>query len=171
MAKDNSLNWILGIGSVLGAAAQVYSGYQATQAANKQADAARAQAAATREAALQQVKQMQAEAAQRSQQFQQQIEQSRLQTTQAAESAKMAQQTAMQQIAQQKSQSALAIQQGQLQAAIQRQQGVSNVGSPVRRRVGTPAALRTSLEIQSPLTAGASGMGVGASTATGGLNV
>jgi hypothetical protein len=83
----------------------------------------------------------------------------------------MAQQSAMAQIAQQKTSSALAIQQSQLQAAIQQQQKASNIGTQARRRVGTPAAMRTSLEIQSPLTAGASGMGMGASTATGGLNV
>ena len=165
MAQGNNLNWLVGLGLGLSAAAQAYSGYQAAQASNRQAEAARQQAAATREAALKQVQQMQADAAERSKQFQAQIEQSRLQTTQAAQTA---QQTAMQQISQQKAQSALAIQQSQLQAAIQRQQQAAPVGTQVRRRVGTPAAMRTSLEIQSPLTGG---VGTGTPNAIGGLNV
>ena len=77
----------------------------------------------------------------------------------------------MAQIAQQKTSSALAIQQSQLQAAIQQQQKASNIGTQARRRVGTPAAMRTNLEIQSPLAAGTGGLGIGTDTTTGGLNV
>jgi glycosyltransferase A (GT-A) superfamily protein (DUF2064 family) len=117
---------------------------------------------------------MQADAEQRSREFQASIEQSRAQTTQAAQAAQMAQESAMRQVAQQKSSSALALQQQQLQAAMQRQAMAAPVGSKVRRRVGTPQALRTSLEIQSSI-AGTGGSGLGISsdttTGTGGLNV
>ena len=77
----------------------------------------------------------------------------------------------MRQITQQKAASALAIQQQQLQASIQRQMAAAPVGSKVRRRVGTPAAMRTSLEIQSPLAGAGSGLGIGTETSAGGLNV
>ena len=83
----------------------------------------------------------------------------------------MAQESAMRQIAQQRSSSALAIQQQQLQAAIQRQMTSAPVGSKVRRRVGTPQAMRTSLEIQSPFAGTGGGLGIGTETSAGGLNV
>ena len=116
---------------------------------------------------------MKADAEQRASEFQRSIEESRARTAQAAESARMAQESAMRQIAAQKSSSALAIQQQQLSAAIQRQAAAAPVGQKVRRRVGTPQALRTSLEIQSPLAGATGGLGIGSDTATGtgGLNV
>jgi hypothetical protein len=52
------------------AGATAYSGYSASQAAERQAQAARQQAQAQREAALAQVRQMQADAEQRSREFQ-----------------------------------------------------------------------------------------------------
>lgn len=162
---------IIGLGSALIAGATAYSGYKASQAAARQAEAAQQQAKAQREAAMAQVRQMQAEAQQRSREFQSSIEQSRAATAQAAQQAQIAQQSAMQQMAQQKASSALAIQQQQLQAAIQQQMSAAPVGQKVRRRVGTPAEMRTSLEIQSPLAGASSGLGIGTETTAGGLNV
>ena len=161
------------IGAALVAGATAYSGYKASQAAERQAEAARQQAQAQREAALAQVRQMQSDAEQRSREFQASIEQSRAQTAQAQQAAQMAQESAMRQIAQQKTASALSIQQQQLQSAMQRQALAAPVGSKVRRRVGTPQALRTSLEIQSPLAGSAGGLGIASdtTTGTGGLNV
>jgi DNA anti-recombination protein RmuC len=161
------------VGATLLAGATAYSGYASSQAAERQAEAARQQAQAQREAALAQVRQMQSDAEQRSREFQSSIEQSRARTAQAAEAARMAQESAMRQIAQQKTSSALAIQQQQLQSAMQRQVSAAPVGSKVRRRIGTPQALRTSLEIQSPLAGSASGLGIASdtTTGTGGLNV
>ena len=61
------------------------------------------------------------------------------------------------------------IHQQQLQAQIANQQNVSNVGrTSTRRRVGTPEALRTKLEIESPI---AGGVPTDTATPTGGLNV
>ncbi len=161
------------IGAALIAGATAYGAYSSSKAADRQAAAARQQAEAQREAALAQVRQMQADAEQRSREFQSSIEQSRAQTAQAARAAQMAQESAMRQVAQQKSASAQALQQQQLQAAMQRQAAAAPVGAKVRRRVGTPQALRTSLEIQSPFAGAAGGLGIGSDTATGtgGLNV
>ena len=89
---------------------------------------------------------------------------------QRAAEAAQAQQVAQQQIAQQRASSALAIQQQQLTAAIQRQAQAAKVGKQTRRRVGTPAALRTNLELQSSLALGST-PGVGSETQSGGLNV
>ncbi len=86
------------------------------------------------------------------------------------EQALIARRTAEQQMTQQKASSAALLQQQKVASAIQQQQaGAAPVGSRVRQRAGTPAALRTSLEIQSPVA----GLGAGAGTpnATGGLNV
>ena len=111
---------------------------------------------------------MRSEVGQRAAEFKTQIEQFRAATAESARQANMARSTAMAQIAQQRSASALAIQQQQLQARIQAQQAASTTGRVARRRVGTPAALRTNLAIQSPLSGG---IGKGTHNATGGLNV
>jgi hypothetical protein len=85
------------------------------------------------------------------------------------EQATLARQAAEQQISQQRSLSAAMLQEQKLSAAIQQQQSAASpVGSRVRKRVGTPAALRTSLEIQSPVS---TAVGTGTPNATGGLNV
>jgi hypothetical protein len=85
------------------------------------------------------------------------------------EQAVLARQSAEQQISQQRLASAAMLQEQKLTAAIQQQQSArSPVSSRVRQRVGTPAGLRTSLEIQSPVSAG---LGMGTPNATGGLNV
>ncbi len=73
-------------------------------------------------------------------------------------------------IAEQKRASALALQQQQLAAEVQQQQQMTTgpVSSRVRKRVGTPSALRTSVEVKSPLSGGMTG---GGSSMAGGLNV
>jgi hypothetical protein len=117
---------------------------------------------------LREVEQMKSEATQRASQFQIDIDQARAATAESARQADVARATAEKQIAQQRASSALAIQQQQLQSQIQAQQKASALGAQKRKRVGTPAALRTSLEIQSPLSGG---VGKGTPNATGGLNV
>jgi len=85
---------------------------------------------------------------------------------QALQSRKMAEQ----QMSQQKANSAALLQQQKISSAIQQQQAAAApVGSRVRQRVGTPAAMRTSLEIQSPVAG--LGIAAGSSNAAGGLNV
>ena len=64
----------------------------------------------------------------------------------------------------------MAIQQQQLSSAIQRQQAKgAKVGTPSRRRVGTPGALRTAVEAESALAFG--GKDTTSTTGVGGLNV
>lgn len=156
------------VGAALMAGATAYSGYESAQASRRQAEALRRQAEETRQASLREVEQMRSAAAQRAKEFQSEIEQSRAATAESARQADVARQTAERQIAQQRTASMLTIQQQQLQSAIQQQQKASSLGIAPRRRVGTPAAMRTNLEIQSPLTGG---IGTGTPNATGGLNV
>jgi hypothetical protein len=86
------------------------------------------------------------------------------------EQALQARKMAEQQMSQQKASSAALLQQQKISSAIQQQQAAAApVGSRVRQRVGTPAGLRTSLEIQSPVSG--LGAGMGTPNATGGLNV
>jgi hypothetical protein len=98
-----------------------------------------------------------------------QLSQYQAQTLSMQEQATLARQAAEQQISQQRLSSAAMLQEQKLTAAIQQQQSArSPVSSRVRQRVGTPAGLRTSLEIQSPVSGG---LGMGTPNATGGLNV
>ncbi len=76
------------------------------------------------------------------------------------------------QIAQAQASSKLAIQQRQLQAAMARsQEARPPVTSRVRKRVGTPASMRTGVDIGSALAIGGGGTGATTGTRIGGLNV
>jgi hypothetical protein len=155
----------------------IYSAYQSAKAAREQADAARKaarasskQASTAKSQGLEQLQILRDTAAAQRLQFEQNLQQTREQTAALASQAQQSRAAAEQQVIQQKQSSALALQQQRLAAEMQQQQQMTTgpVSSRVRKRVGTPAALRTNLEIRSPLSVG---IGMGTPNATGGLNV
>ena len=100
-----------------------------------------------------------------------QLEQARQQTSALQFQAETVKKTAETQLAGQRQASALSLQQQRLASQLQTQQSAAApVTSRVRKRVGTPAGLRTGLELQSPFAG--SGLSMGGSTSPlGGLNV
>jgi hypothetical protein len=154
----------------------IYSAYEAAKSAREQADAARKaarasskQASTAKSQGLEQLQILRDTAAAQRLQFEQNLQQTREQTAAISAQAQQSRSAAEQQIIQQKQASALALQQQNLAAQLQQQQATTGpVSSRVRQRVGTPAALRTNLEIRSPLSVG---IGMGTPNATGGLNV
>ena len=160
-----------------GAGAGIYTAYQtgkasreASSAASRQARAAEKEARIARESAIELSKTRIADAERNAAFIAGQLGAAQQQTAAMQQQAEQARVASQLSITEQKRASALALQQQQLAADIQQQQQATTgvIGSRVRKRVGTPAAMRTSLEIQSPLSGG---VGMGTPNATGGLNV
>jgi hypothetical protein len=86
--------------------------------------------------------------------------------------AEQARKTSEAQLAGQRQASALSLQQQALSSQLQSQKSAAApVTSRVRKSAGTPAALRTNVEVKSPI-AGESGLAMGGSSSPlGGLNV
>lgn len=171
------MSLIKGIADIIGAGVGIYTAYQsqkatseASRAARRQAIAAEKEARIARESAIELSKTRIADAERNAAFIAGQLGAAQEQTALMQQQAEQARAASQLSISEQKRASALALQQQQLAADIQQQQQATTgvVGSRVRKRVGTPAAMRTSLEIQSPLSGG---VGMGTPNATGGLNV
>jgi hypothetical protein len=157
--------------SIASAGLGAYSGVQQAKALKAQAKSASAAAEQTRQATLQQAAALKAQGEQQATAYAAQLEQARQQTSALQFQAETVKKTAETQLAGQRQASALSLQQQRLASQLQTQQSAAApVTSRVRKRVGTPAGLRTGLELQSPFAG--SGLSMGGSTSPfGGLNV
>jgi hypothetical protein len=159
------------------AGAGIYTAYQTSKAAREGASAAQKAARAqekkariAQQQAIEETKTRIQAAKDRADSYAATISELQGQTGLIRQQAEQARAASSLSIAEQKRASALALQQQQLASEVQQQQMATTgpVSSRVRKRVGTPAALRTSVEVKSPLSGGMTG---GASSMAGGLNV
>ena len=159
------------------AGAGIYTAYQTSKAAREGASAAQKAARAqekkariAQQQAIEETKTRIQAAKDRADSYAATISELQGQTGLIRQQAEQARAASSLSIAEQKRASALALQQQQLASEVQQQQQMTTgpVSSRVRKRVGTPAALRTSVEVKSPLSGGMTG---GASNMAGGLNV
>jgi hypothetical protein len=169
------------LGAIVGLVSAGFGAYSANQqqrAMRAQAQAAQAAAEQTRQATLQQAAALKAQLEgqalanrQQADAYTSQLEQARQQTSALQFQAETAKKTAETQLAGQRQASALSLQQQRLSSQLQTQQSAAApVTSRVRQRVGTPAGLRTGLELQSPFAGSGLSMG-GSASPLGGLNV
>ena len=169
------------LGAVVGlvsAGLGAYAGAQQAKAMRSQARAAQATAEQARQATLQQAAALKAQlegqalaGRQQADAYVSQLEQARQQTSALQFQAETVKKTAETQLAGQRQASTLSLQQQRLASQLQTQQSAAApVTSRVRQRVGTPAGLRTGIELQSPFAGSGLSMG-GSASPLGGLNV